>query len=446
MDILFEPLHFGHLTVKNRILRSNISGRFDNYDGSGSQTRINWELKFARGGVGAIVSSFVPVHPRGRIFPNDATIDRDDRVPFWRELGRQVHEYDCRFILQLSHSGRQRDLPSFDAGPALGSTDRPDPLHGFVAQRMTQQQIAETVAAFGAGARRAREAGLDGVELHATNGYLFTQFLSSAINDREDDYGGPLEHRARFLLEVVRSIRAEAGRDFHLQVKISATEHNDILPWLPAGNTVEDSIQVARWLEAADVDAIHVSTGSLFPHPRNPAGDMPVEALARTYDTLASSGRKTLRNLLFFRTPGVRRLFRWFWVHNRGPVIEGINLADSRTIKQAVGIPVICTGGFQTASVIRAAITGGSCDAVSIARPLVANNDLVELFAQGHDRAPRPCTYCNKCLVNVIENPLGCYDESRFDSREQMIREIMSVYEPPPFPVTPPDRRAAQPL
>jgi 2,4-dienoyl-CoA reductase (NADPH2) len=310
---------------------------------------------------------------------------------------------------------------------------------------MTAGQIAETVAAFGAGARRAREAGLDGIELHATNGYLFTQFLSSAINDREDDYGGPLENRARFLLEVVRAIRAEVGRDFHLQVKISATDHNDILPWLPAGNTIEDSVQVARWLEQADVDAIHVSTGSLFPHPRNPAGDMPVEALARTYDTLASSGRQTLRNLLFFRTPGVRQLFRRFWLHNRGPVIEGINLADSRAVKQAVGVPVICTGGFQAASVIRAAITAGSCDAVSIARPLVANNDLVELFAQGHDRAPRPCTYCNKCLVNVIENPLGCYDESRFDSREQMIREIMSVYEPPPFPVTPVGRRAAQP-
>ncbi len=96
-------------------------------------------------------------------------------------------------------------------------------------------------------------------------------------------------------------------------------------------------------------------------------------------------------------------------------------------------MPVICTGGFQTASVIREAIDNRDCDAVSIARPLVANNDLVKMFERGLDRAPKPCTYCNKCLVNVIENPLGCYDETRFPSREAMIAEIMSVYQPPPF-------------
>ncbi len=85
-DILFEPLRFPHLTVKNRIFRSNITGRFDNYDGSGTQARIAWETKFARGGVGAILSSFVPVHVRGRVQPNYATIDRDDKIPFWREV------------------------------------------------------------------------------------------------------------------------------------------------------------------------------------------------------------------------------------------------------------------------------------------------------------------------------------------------------------------------
>ena len=107
-DVLFQPLSFRNLTVKNRVFRSNIAGRFDNYDGTGTQTRINWEEKFARGGVGAIISSFVPVHPRGRIIPNYATIHADDRVPFWRAVGEAVHRHDCRFILQLSHGGRQR--------------------------------------------------------------------------------------------------------------------------------------------------------------------------------------------------------------------------------------------------------------------------------------------------------------------------------------------------
>src|SRR6478736_1298876 len=96
-DTLFQPLVFRNLTVKNRLFRSNVAGRFDNFDGSGNYARINWELKFARGGVGAILSSFVAVTSRGRIVPNYATIDSDDRVPFWRELGKRVHEHDCRF-------------------------------------------------------------------------------------------------------------------------------------------------------------------------------------------------------------------------------------------------------------------------------------------------------------------------------------------------------------
>src|SRR6476659_4299177 len=100
-DIIFEPLKFRTVTVKNRIFRSNISGRFDNYDGSGTRTRINWEVKFARGGVGGIITSYVPVHGQGRILPNYARIDSDDKIPFWRELARAVHEHDCRVFIQL---------------------------------------------------------------------------------------------------------------------------------------------------------------------------------------------------------------------------------------------------------------------------------------------------------------------------------------------------------
>jgi 2,4-dienoyl-CoA reductase-like NADH-dependent reductase (Old Yellow Enzyme family) len=432
-DILFEPLQFRNLTVMNRVFRSNMSGRFDNYDGSGNQARINWEVKFARGGVGAIISSFVPVQIRGRILPNYATIDRDERIPFWRELGKRVHEHGSKYIVQLSHAGRQRDIGGIEFEKGLSSTDKPDPLHGFECERMTAAQIQETVTAFAQGARRAREAGLDGIELHGANGYLITQFLSSAINDRKDEYGGKLENRARFLLEVVAAIRAEVGNDFHLQVKISTTEYNNaMVPWEAPGNRLQDSIKVCQWLEEAGVDALHVSTGSSFPHPRNPAGAFPVEEAAKTYDSMLSSGSRTLVNYLAFIGPA-GQLYRALWLKARGDVIEGINLPDSREVKRAVGIPVLCTGGFQTASVIRQAIADGACDAVTIARPLVANNDLVRMFAAGLDQPSKPCTYCNKCLVNVLENPLGCYEESRYRSREEMIREILSVYDPAPF-------------
>ena len=439
-DILFEPIRFKNLTVKNRIFRSNISGRFDNYDGSGNQARINWETKFARGGVGAIVSSFVPVQIRGRIMPNYATIDRDERIAFWRKVGDAVHQHDCKFIMQLSHGGRQRDVPGIEyPGPGLSSTNNADPLHGFECRAMTLDDIHETVNAFAEGARRAREAGLDGVELHGANGYLITQFLSSAINDRHDEYGGSLQNRARFVLDIVKAIRKKVGSDFHLQMKISAEEHNNALAFLKfegPGNTVEDSIQVCRWLVEAGVDAIHVSTGSSFPHPMNPAGtDLPLDVLSQTYEQLVSSGSHTLRNLLFFRGAITGPLFKHQWLAAGVPAdrIEGLNLPDARKIKQAVTVPVLCTGGFQTASVIRNAITGGDCDAVSIARPLLANNDLVKQFAAGKDRADKPCTYCNKCLVHVVEHPLGCYEESRFASRDEMMAQVMSVFSPPPF-------------
>ncbi|OGH68848.1 MAG: FMN reductase, partial [Candidatus Magasanikbacteria bacterium RIFCSPHIGHO2_01_FULL_47_8] len=299
---------------------------------------------------------------------------------------------------------------------------------------MTLKEIKETVQYFVDGARRVREAGLDGIELHAANGYLFTQFLSSAINDRKDQYGGSLENRARFLLEVIQGIRREVGNDFHLQVKISAEDlSNALFFWEKKGNTLKETVQVCRWMEKAGVDAVHVSVGNMFPHPLNPAGGFPLDEAARNYPIMLPSGIHTFRNYLFFSLRILRPLFLLFWNRTKTKTIEGANLPYSQVIKKSLTIPVLCTGGFQTASVIRRAIEDGDCDGVTMARTLMANYDLPKIFAAGKDAPDRPCTYCNKCLINVLNQPLGCYDETRYDGNyDKMMKEVMEFYRDTP--------------
>lgn len=496
-DIIFQDLQWRNITVKNRLFRSSISGRWDNYDGSGTQARLNWEEQFARGGVGAIISSYTPVYIEGRIVPNAAMIDTDERIPFWRKVGETVHRYDCKYILQLSHSGRQRDIEgventhpnSFKPIPALSSTDKDEQIHGFRCRQMTKQEIQETIQHFADGARRAREAGLDGIELHSSHGYLITQFLSSGINTREDEYGGSLENRYRLLQEIVEAIRQSVGSDFHLQAKISAIEYNNVLPWEQPGNTLEDSIKICKWLERDGVDALHISRGSTFPHPLLPAGPFPFEILTSTYDTMISSAAwRTLLNYFLFRCSLLRPIFRAIWTRLEKPWhspvsgecleenwldplfqehisridfqallerYQGTVIEDAKVIRENVSIPVICTGGFQQASFIRNVIQNGFCDGVTIARPLVANKDLALQFQAGKDIPDRPCTYCNQCLGSYLEYPLGCYDIRRYyqhsskevtnvgitkatrEAHDAMIKDAMQVFKPPPQPFHP---------
>ena len=442
-DVIFQPLKFRNLTVKNRIFRSNISGRWDNYNGSGTQTRINWEESFARGGVGAIISSFCPVHIRGRILPNYAMIDNDDKIPFWRKVGEAVHRHDCKFLVQLSHSGRQRDVPGVEnfMRPGLSSTSRKDTFHGLLCEAATTQEVRQLVRYFAEAARRAREAGLDGVELHASHGYLFTQFLSSAINDRKDEYGGSLENRARFLIEVIKAIRAEVGDDFHVQAKLNAVDFgNALYPWEKKGNTLEENIQIIKWAEQAGADAIHVSIGSIFPHPLLPPGGFPPDELNWWYGNMVSSGVRGYMNYTLFHFKVLRPIFLYLWNRTKKKhPIEAVSSEYCREVKKVVKVPVINTGGYQDARVIRKVITEGWTDAVSMARPLIANRDLPQVLAAGNDLPEKPCSFCNRCLVNAIANPLGCYDVRRFGGdHDAMVQEVMKVYNPPPFPVEEP--------
>jgi hypothetical protein len=182
------------------------------------------------------------------------------------------------------------------------------------------------------------------------------------------------------------------------------------------------------------VDALHVSSGSFFPHPLNPIGDFPLRTISDAYDTMLSSGTHTLRNFVLFRASLLRPLARWLWTRSQPEVRDGVNLPDATTIKQAVDIPVLVTGAFQDAELVRSSIATGRCDAVTIARPLIANPDLVKMWARGAQLPEKPCSYCNRCLFHVLEDPLGCYDIRRFEGdHEAMVTNLMAFYKPDGF-------------
>ena len=200
---------------------------------------------------------------------------------------------------------------------------------------------------------------------------------------------------------------------------------------------------IAKWVEQDGADAIHVSTGSMFTHPRNPPGPLPIELVSKVYQSMLSSGERTFFNYLFFRYNWLRPIVKYLWestirdkLRSDRPweQLEGINLDDAHEVKKAVNIPVICTGGFQTAQGIRDAIKAKKCDAVSMARPLLANPDLPNQMREASEKGnmnykPKiPCTCCNKCCVAVLEYPLGCYERSRFEDHEAMMDHVLSFY------------------
>jgi len=442
-DPIFQPVTINGLTFKNRIVRSSLGGRIDYYDGSMSDARIAWDRQFARGGVSAIISSNAGIRTDGIAVPGYAAIDHDRTIPSWRALVREIHKYDCHYIIQLHFSGRQRDLArkEYVGVPGMSATGKPDLLHGLRARQSTTAEIHEVVRDYGQAARRAREAGADGVEIVACNGYLLHQFLSSAINERTDEYGGDLRARARILLEVIAAVRAAVGRDFFVSVKLSGRDDHNAwtAPFERAvGNTIEDSMAVARWLAEAGLDAIHLSQGDSFPHPRIPAGLFPTDEARISYAVMYYEGTRVPTNIFMMNFALLRRLIEWNWgrrmPYKRGgkllpEAIEGMNQADAAKIKEAAGLPVICVGGWQTAGPIRGALAAGHCDVISIARGLLANPDLVHRFAEGQNAPDKPCTYCNKCAVNALRHPLACWEESRFESRERMFEEAYRIFQ-----------------
>jgi 2,4-dienoyl-CoA reductase-like NADH-dependent reductase (Old Yellow Enzyme family) len=448
---MFEPITINGVTFKNRLIRSSIGGRTAYYEGYVNEAWKHFEVMFAKHGIGAIVSATMTVS-NDRWAPMEyPKIAGPQFIPPLRDGVKAVQSFGCKYILQIGDPGYHVQTALF-AKPQDTRSSSPgfDFIYGYQSRRteMTIEHIQDVVQHFANSATYVREAGCDGLEVTASKGYLIHQFLNPGINRRKDEYGGSLENRFRFLADIVRAIRTAIGRDFLFGIRISANDFN----YLPlnfrtpissnwTGNTIHDMLQVGQWLKELGVDYLHVSNGFGFINPKENPGEWPLDAVRMfANSTRHLSTKAWLRSTVLNSPLGHFTGIGWTKPplgKNAGPPP---NLADAHQFKEEVGLPVIANGGFHRRHQIEDALASGGCDFVSMARGLLANMDLPELFAQGLDGAdeappqhgsfstPRSdCTYCNRCAVYTTVLPIGCYDPSRFSGREEMEESIREV-------------------
>ncbi|KAF9930406.1 hypothetical protein FBU30_000537 [Linnemannia zychae] len=271
IPLLFQPFKVKDLTLANRMIVAPMC-MYSSKDGFMNSFHMAHLGSFAIHGAGLIICEASAVQPRGRISPQDVGIWSDDHIHKLKEVADMIHAQGSKMAVQLAHAGRKAsvkapysqppasdywpdDVVSASGGESFRWSDK------YVAPReLSVAEIEETVRAFGDAAVRAAKAGMDTVEIHGAHGYLIHNFLSPISNKRTDSYGGSLENRARFLLEIIKEVRSKFPAEKPIFLRISATDWVESVIDGPSWD-IEQSVQVAKWAKEAGVDVIHVSTG-----------------------------------------------------------------------------------------------------------------------------------------------------------------------------------------
>ncbi|KAF9363269.1 hypothetical protein BGX34_004520 [Mortierella sp. NVP85] len=269
--LLFQPFSVKDLTIPNRVVVAPMC-MYSSKDGFFTNFHLASIGSFAINGAGLIIQEATAVQPNGRITPGCAGLWDDAQVYKLKEIVDFVHVQGGKIGIQLAHAGRKasakapytnhaesdfwRDNVVAPSGGAHLQWDH----HHVIPRELSLEEIQEVVEAFGAAAARAARAGMDTVEIHGAHGYLIHNFLSPLTNHRTDQYGGSLENRARFLLEVVRAVRANFPAEKPIFLRVSATDCVEDVVDGPSWE-IEQTIQIAQWVKEAGVDVLHVSSG-----------------------------------------------------------------------------------------------------------------------------------------------------------------------------------------
>ncbi len=399
---LMSPANIGPMQLKNRILLTAMGSNYAGEDGTCGERLHAYYEERARGGAGLIVMETSSVGwPAGATQPRMVGVSDERFVPGLTQLAECVHKHGAKIVAQLNYGGKTSQ-PDVEAGrpllvpsiPKQQGVDyfgvlTPEEIQTFVAaagpdgkgpryKEMTQEDIDSVIQMFVTGASVVKRAGFDGVEIHAGHGYLLSTFLSPYVNQREDEYGGSRENRARLMCEVIRAVRAEVGPDFSIQVRMDAMEFR-----MEGGIQLEDCLVTARMAEEAGANALSISA---------------------------------------YANPGIGVAF------TEAPLVHTPSgfVPYAEAVKKAVSVPVIAVGRIEP-ELAESGVASGQFDFVAMGRKLLADPELPNKLAAGKPESIRPCIYCYVCVSQIFINKPICCAVNPACGRERDLNVIHST-------------------
>lgn len=351
-SVLFQPAKIGKLEIRNRFIRAATAEGLADGQGRPLASLAGVYRNLARAEVGLIVTGHAFVHPMGRHSLSQTGIHQDENISSLRRVCQPVASTDSKIFIQLSHAGRQSRpgvLPSKPWAPS--AVPFGDGVYN--PRAMTEEEIEEVIESFGQAARRAKEAGFHGIEIHGAHGFLISSFLSPHTNRRTDKWGGSEENRLRFLLEVYKRIRRQVGREYPLTMKLNGSDY------LKNGLKPEASAAIASRMVSEGIDGITVSGGMRegdgSPRPK-------------TWDIKSPDEEAYFRN-------------------------------EAKVIKRAVAsLPLALVGGLRSARIMEQIVEEKLAEFVALSRPFIMEPDLVMRIKAGMQE-PAACDSCNDCLA-----------------------------------------------
>lgn len=356
LDNLFSTFEIKGKTLKNRTVVAPMVMNLCNLDGTCTERFTQYHEAKAKGGFGMIITEDFAVMPNGKGFVRIPGLWEDSQTDTFKEFTRRIHAQGSLVVAQIYHCGRQTTSKITGEQPWAPSAD-PCPLDWEIPHEMTIEEIKQVEDAFGDCARRAEEAGFDGIELHGAHGYLLAQFMSPYSNQRTDEYGGPLENRIRFAEEVIRNVRSKVSDDFIVGYRISGDEH------VSGGRTIEDTKTIVPYLEKAGIDYVHVTAGCYGA----------VNALCPSMYT------------------------RHAWIAD-----------DAKEIKQVTNLPVISVGRYNDMRIADEVLGCGKADLIAFGRASLADPEAPNKAKEGRFEDIITCIGCEQgCLGGIYEQVAG---------------------------------------